>query len=59
MEKIAIIGAGCKYGGGANDMRSFWKMMLNGVDAVELIPPDRWDWEKYLAAICDRIVNMK
>eukprot|EP00026_Physarum_polycephalum_P001948 Phypoly_transcript_01951.p1 GENE.Phypoly_transcript_01951~~Phypoly_transcript_01951.p1 ORF type:complete len:1014 (+),score=130.64 Phypoly_transcript_01951:264-3044(+) len=45
-EKMAIIGMGCRFGGGVKDMASFWELLSQGVDAVNLIPPDRWDWEK-------------
>jgi acyl transferase domain-containing protein len=44
---MAIIGASCRFGGGVEDMASFWELISNGVDAVTKIPPERWDWEKY------------
>jgi acyl transferase domain-containing protein len=47
-EQMAIIGVGCRFAGGVKDMASFWELISNGVDAVTLIPPERWDWEKYL-----------
>ena len=46
-EPIAIVGIGCRSPGDANDPESFWKLMLNGVDAVTEVPADRWDMERY------------
>ena len=41
--EIAIIGIGCRFGGGADDVHQFWEMALEGRNAFETIPPDRWD----------------
>ncbi|HEY9227526.1 MAG TPA: type I polyketide synthase, partial [Gemmatimonadaceae bacterium] len=46
-EPIAIVGIGCRFPGGANDPESFWKLLIDGVDAVTEVPPERWDAEKY------------
>ncbi|WKZ47475.1 MAG: type I polyketide synthase [Anaerolineales bacterium] len=46
-EPIAVIGIGCRYPGNANDPESFWQMLVNGVDAITEIPPDRWDVNSY------------
>ena len=46
-EPIAVIGIGCRYPGSANDPDSFWQMLINGVDAVAEIPPERWDANAY------------
>ena len=42
METIAIIGIGCRFPG-ANDPESFWKLLHQGVCAVDQVPPSRWD----------------
>ena len=42
-EPIAIIGAGLRFPGGANDLTSFWQLLLGGVNAVREVPLDRWD----------------
>src|SRR5918993_433548 len=42
-EPIAIVGLGCRVPGGANDSRTFWQLLRDGVDAVTEIPADRWD----------------
>ena len=44
---IAIIGIGCRFPGGVHDPRSFWKLLSEGVDAVQEIPPGRIDIDRY------------
>ncbi|MCL4267595.1 MAG: SDR family NAD(P)-dependent oxidoreductase [Anaerolineae bacterium] len=46
-EPIAIVGAGCRFPGGANDPDTFWQNLKNGVHAITDIPPDRWDVDAY------------
>ncbi|MBC6936368.1 MAG: acyltransferase domain-containing protein [Chloroflexi bacterium] len=46
-EPIAIIGAGLRFPGGANDLESFWRLLRDGVDAITEVPPDRWDINAY------------
>lgn len=46
-ESIAIVGIGCRFPGGADDADSFWRLMLEGVDAITEIPPDRWNVARY------------
>jgi len=45
-EPIAIIGMGCRFPG-ANDPESFWHLLVNGVDAISEIPPDRWPKQNF------------
>ncbi len=40
---IAIIGAGCRYPGGVEDPEALWRVVRDGVDAVDTVPSDRWD----------------
>jgi acyl transferase domain-containing protein len=42
-EPIAIIGMGCRFPGGARDAASCWKLLREGVDAIGVVPADRWD----------------
>src|ERR1700758_4148621 len=46
-ERIAIIGIGCRFPGGVNDADSFWKLLVEGRDAVVDVPADRWSVERY------------
>lgn len=42
-KSIAIIGIGCRLPGGATDRHSYWQSLMDGVDGVTEVPPDRWD----------------
>ncbi|MFJ9946695.1 amino acid adenylation domain-containing protein [Kitasatospora sp. NPDC091207] len=42
-EKIAIIGIGCRFPGGAGDHRSFWQNLVEGKDCITPTPPSRYD----------------
>src|SRR4051812_25204466 len=46
-ERIAIIGVGCRFPGGVNDADSFWKLLIDGRDAVTEVPADRWNVERF------------
>lgn len=46
-EPIAITGIGLRYPGGAEDVAGFWRNLLERVDAVTEIPPDRWSISKF------------
>ncbi|MBI3928665.1 MAG: type I polyketide synthase [Armatimonadetes bacterium] len=39
---IAVTGIGCRLPGNVSDVRSFWTLLMNGVDAVADVPPERW-----------------
>src|ERR1700737_626427 len=49
-EGIAIIGIGCRFPGGVNDTESFWKLLVEGREAVSDVPPDRWNVERFFDA---------
>jgi len=49
-EGIAIIGIGCRFPGGVNDVDSFWKLLEEGREAVSEVPPDRWNIERFYDA---------
>ena len=46
-ERIAIIGIGCRFPGGVNDAESFWKLLVEGREAVCEVPADRWNVERF------------
>ena len=47
---IAVIGIGCRFPGGINDIASFWKLLTDGRDAVSEVPADRWNVERFYDA---------
>lgn len=49
-EGIAIIGIGCRFPGGINDVESFWKLLTEARDAVSEVPADRWNVERFYDA---------
>jgi acyl transferase domain-containing protein/NADPH:quinone reductase-like Zn-dependent oxidoreductase/SAM-dependent methyltransferase/acyl carrier protein len=49
-DPIAIIGIGCRFPGGVNDTESFWKLLVEGREAVSDVPPDRWNIERFFDA---------
>jgi myxalamid-type polyketide synthase MxaD len=42
-ERLAIVGIGCRFPGGASSPEAFWRLIADGTDAVTEVPPDRWD----------------
>ena len=38
-EPIAIIGIGCRFPGDANSPDAYWKLLHDGVDAIQTVPP--------------------
>jgi myxalamid-type polyketide synthase MxaE len=40
-EPIAVTGIGCRFPGGANDPDSFWRLLIEGRDAIGEVPPRR------------------
>ena len=45
--KIAIIGMGCRFPGKINDVESFWNFLSEGGDAVQEVPADRWNVDRF------------
>jgi acyl transferase domain-containing protein/NADPH:quinone reductase-like Zn-dependent oxidoreductase/SAM-dependent methyltransferase/acyl carrier protein len=46
-DRIAVIGIGCRFPGGVNDTESFWKLLVEGREAVGEVPPDRWNVHRF------------
>lgn len=49
-EPIAIIGIGCRFPGGANDPKAFWRLLCEGVDAITEVPAGRWNLHDFYDA---------
>ena len=49
-DRIAIIGVGCRFPGGINDAEAFWKLLIEGREALSDVPKDRWNLERYFDA---------
>ncbi len=49
MQRIAIIGIGCRFPGGVHDAHSYWSLLTAGRCAITEIPRDRWG----LGSFCD------
>ena len=41
-EPLAIVGIGCRLPGGADSPQSYWRLLLDGVDATREVPESRW-----------------
>ncbi len=50
-DPIAVIGAACRFPGGASDLTAFWALLKNGVDAVTALPEDRCSRDRYFSAV--------
>ncbi|HEY4813046.1 MAG TPA: type I polyketide synthase, partial [Chthoniobacterales bacterium] len=46
-DPVAIIGIGCRFPGGVNDVESFWKLLVEAREAVSDVPSDRWNIERF------------
>lgn len=47
-EAIAIVGMSCRFPG-AKDLESFWKLLIEGRDAIEKVPSDRYDVDQFFS----------
>ncbi|HEY3919473.1 MAG TPA: SDR family NAD(P)-dependent oxidoreductase [Stellaceae bacterium] len=41
-EPIAVVGIGCRFPGGVDGPDAYWRLLMDGVDAITEVPPDRW-----------------
>lgn len=44
---VAIVGIGCRFPGGVEDPQGFWRLLMDGRDAIGEIPPNRIDLARY------------
>lgn len=48
MDKIAIIGIGCRLPGGIRGPEEFWEALTAGKDMTSDLPEGRWDLESFM-----------
>ncbi|MBV8346953.1 MAG: type I polyketide synthase, partial [Mycolicibacterium sp.] len=46
-EPVAVVGIGCRFPGDVVGPESFWRLLVNGGDAISEVPADRWDAEEF------------
>jgi phthiocerol/phenolphthiocerol synthesis type-I polyketide synthase D len=46
-EPIAVVGIGCRFPGNVTGPDSFWQLLVDGVDTISEVPPDRWDADAF------------
>ncbi|WP_242395324.1 type I polyketide synthase, partial [Anaeromyxobacter oryzisoli] len=46
-EPVAIVGIGCRFPGGGDSPEAFWRVLVEGIDAIGEIPRDRWPIERF------------
>lgn len=45
-EPIAIVGMGCRFPG-AKNIKDYWELLQNGINAIKEIPSNRWKIDKF------------
>ena len=46
--KIAVVGMSCRFPGGANDIETFWQLLMEGRDVHDHIPSDRFNADTHV-----------
>ena len=46
-EPVAVVGIGCRFPGNVTGPDSFWQLLVDGVDTIAEVPPDRWDADAF------------
>ncbi|GLE52940.1 type I polyketide synthase [Mycobacterium montefiorense] len=46
-EPVAVLGIGCRLPGSVTGPDSFWQLLMDGRDAVDVVPADRWDADAF------------
>ena len=46
-EPVAVVGIGCRFPGGVSGPESFWRLLVDGGDAITEVPADRWDADAF------------
>ncbi len=46
-EPVAVVGIGCRFPGNVTGPEGFWQLLVDGVDTIAEVPPDRWDADAF------------
>ncbi|SMP66153.1 thioester reductase domain-containing protein [Neorhodopirellula lusitana] len=46
-DSVAIVGIGCRLPGGIHDVEALWDLLISGQDALQDVPADRWDLDRF------------
>ena len=46
-EPVAVVGIGCRFPGDVAGPESFWRLLVDGEDAISEVPADRWDADAF------------
>ena len=44
---IAIVGASCRFPGGANNLQHLWRILAEGRNTWTDVPPERFNWKAF------------
>jgi acyl transferase domain-containing protein/cyclopropane fatty-acyl-phospholipid synthase-like methyltransferase/acyl carrier protein len=50
-EPIAIMGQACRFPGGVNSPDTYWDLLRQGIDAITIVPPNRWNVDQIGAGL--------
>ena len=46
-EPVAVVGIGCRFPGDVAGPEDYWRLLVDGEDAITEVPADRWDAEAF------------
>src|SRR6201996_5355291 len=46
-EPIAVVGMGCRFPGGVDNLVQYWRLLHDGASGVVRVPADRWDADAF------------
>ena len=52
--KLAVVGMSCRMPGSAGTPERFWELLVNGVDTLTTIPPDRFDLDAHFDSTMEK-----
>ena len=52
--KLAVVGMSCRMPGSAGTPERFWELLVNGVDTLTTVPPDRFDLDAHFDSTMEK-----